>query len=170
MAPFELVNIDSAHSYWKYGSPLKELIRAYKFEDRPGVARLFAEMVFEMIDAFAPSTDVIVPVPTSVKAFIRRGFDTNLRILRHLARTVDIKIDNVLSVSKKNVPQSTLKMQDRIDNVRDKFFLRKKTRSASVILFDDVVTSGATASQCARVLREGGVKEITLFAIANAKK
>jgi len=170
MAPVELVNIDSAHSYWKYESPLKELIRAYKFEDRPGVARLLAKMVFEMIDAFAPATDVIVPVPTSVQAFIRRGFDTNLRILRHLARTIDIKIDNVLSISGKTVPQSTLKMQDRIDNVRDKFFLRKRPRSTSVILFDDVVTSGATASQCARVLRDGGVKEITLFAVASAKK
>jgi len=170
MAPFELVNIDSAHSYWKYESPLKELIRAYKFGDRPGIARLFAKMVFEMIDVFAPPTDVIVPVPTSVQAFIRRGFDTNLRILRHLARTIEIRIDNVLSISGKTVPQSTLKMQDRIDNVRDKFFLKKRPRSTSVILFDDVVTSGATASQCARVLREGGVKEITLFAVASAKK
>ena len=43
MTPFELKFVDSAFSYWKYESPLKELIRAYKFEDRPGIASPFRD-------------------------------------------------------------------------------------------------------------------------------
>lgn len=170
MAPLELPYIDSAFSYWKYESPMRELIHAYKFEDRPGIARLFSNMTFEMMNTFLPATNVVVPVPTSLQAFVKRGYDTNLGILRFLSRKVEIRIENILSISGKTVPQSTLKMKDRIDNVKDKFRLKKKPSCDSVILFDDVVTSGATASQCARVLREGGVKDIVFFTVASAKK
>ncbi len=139
---------------------MRELIHAYKFEDRPGIARLFSNMTFEMMNTFLPTTNVVVPVPTSLQAFVKRGYDTNfLGILRFLSRKVEIRIENT-SQYRERLYQSTLKMKDRIDNVKDKFRLKKKPSCDSVILFDDVVTSGATASQCARVLREGGVKDI----------
>ncbi len=122
------------------------------------------------MNTFSRQQTFVVPVPTSPQAFVKRGYDTNLGILRFLSRKVEIRIENILSISGKTVPQSTLKMKDRIDNVKDKFRLKKKPSRDSVILFDDVVTSGATASQCARVLREGGVKDIVFFAVASAKK
>jgi competence protein ComFC len=170
MAPFELAHIDRAYSYWSYDTPLREMIHAYKFGDRPKMAGLFSKMLLEMFLAFGGGVDTVVPVPTTAEAFRKRGFDTNHLILKKLSGDLDVKIEDVLVATGKSSPQSRLKLADRHGNVEGKFRVKRELSTGKIILFDDVVTTGATVGQCARVLREKGVKEITLFSIAKAKK
>lgn len=170
MAPFKLAHIDRAYSYWSYDTPLREMIHAYKFGDRPRMADLFSKMLLEMFLVFGEDVNTVVPVPTTVDAFRRRGFDTNHLILKKLSRDLDLKIEDVLVATGRRSPQSRLKLADRHGNVKGKFRVKRELSTGKIILFDDVVTTGATVGQCARVLREKGVKEITLFSIAKAKK
>lgn len=169
MAPFSLPYLKRAYSYWRYETPLKELLQTYKFRDRPRMAGIFADMLFDMLCVFSDNIKVVVPVPTTVQAFRKRGFDTNYLIMKSLRKRTSIKVEDILVAGGGRTPQSRLGVEERKESVKGKFHLRERTSAERVLLFDDVVTSGATASQCAKVLLEGGVKEVVLLAIAKAK-
>lgn len=170
LAPFKLPHVESAYSYWFYETPLKEVIQAYKFLDRPRLANRLSEMLFEMFCKIGTDISTVVPVPTTLAAFKKRGFDTNYTLLKKLSKKLSFELEDALAAVGNRVPQSQLKIKEREESVKGKFFLRKALTARKVILFDDVLTTGATASQCAKVLREGGAEKVILFTLAKTKK
>lgn len=167
---FKLPWIDQGHFFWWYESPLKEIIRAYKFERRYRLSNCLANYLFEMFCSFSPEFDAIVPVPTTISALGERGYDTNRLILKKLKKKFVFTEDQVLVARNKKVPQSSLGGKERKKNIEGKFAIRKEPVPERVLLFDDVVTTGSTVIECAKLLKRNGAKEITLFTIGRADK
>lgn len=158
--------ISGVSFFWRYETPMKELIKEYKFNKRYRISDFFVKCLNEIFDVLKLHEKVVVPVPTNVKTYRIRGIDTNLFILKKLKKTRDFQLRNDIIYSRNKRPQSTLKGKEREENIKNIFYINEKKLPDEIILFDDVITTGATLKECAKLLRKNGVKEIYSISLA----
>lgn len=117
----------------------------------------------------AHEIDLIVPVPLHPKKLRERQFNQSEVLASYLAKRLDKKIvkDKVKRI-KYTMPQTELKRDERIKNV-DGAFLAKDghdLKGKTILLIDDVFTTGATLHECAKALKNAGAKKVVAFALA----
>ena len=161
-----------------YAYPWSELIAQYKFANQPGWACFFAQLLLQVPQAqqaFAElqTDDLILPLPLSKERLQTRGFNQAWELAAQLAKQSAAcgQLDHALLLRVKNTqPQTELKRQGRLDNVKNAFVvepLRARTlKGRRVILVDDVMTSGASIFAAAEVLRSAGAAQIVAIALA----
>ncbi|MEO6034006.1 MAG: ComF family protein [Verrucomicrobiota bacterium] len=113
--------------------------------------------------------DLIVPVPLHALKQREREFNQAERLARQLSRVTRIPMSaKLLERVEFTRTQTALTRTQRADNVRHAFRIRKKTRldGQRIILLDDVLTTGATTSACAKVLQKAGAGEICVWTVA----
>ena len=113
--------------------------------------------------------DWIVPVPLHPTKQRQREFNQAQRLAAHLSAATGIPSNARLL--KRVIPtrtQTKLSRSERAENVRHAFVLRRpqKLKGARIVVFDDVLTTGATTSACARVLRRAGASEVCVWTVA----
>ncbi len=90
-------------------------------------------------------------------------------LAREIARRFSIPLDEtVLRRVRDSVPQIELVGAQREENVKGAFSLGRDSAHGRILLVDDVLTTGSTVSECARILLEGGAREVDVFTIARA--
>ncbi|MGQ9616193.1 MAG: ComF family protein [Spirochaetota bacterium] len=153
---------------------MRELIHHFKFGGRRSLFRVFSELLLVHKASYIREHDAIIPVPLSQARFRERGFNQSYMIGKTIATSTNIPFfGNILLRRGRSKPQSSIKsLRERRENLTDRFFLRKKgkemVRGKSILLIDDVLTTGATASACARVLYPGGAVRVNLLSITRA--
>lgn len=113
--------------------------------------------------------DLIVPVPLHALKERQREFNQAARLAARLSNAAGIPLQSrLLKRTVSTRTQTRLTRQERAANVRHAFQLRgrQKLQGARVVLLDDVFTTGATTSACARVLREAGADEVCVWTVA----
>jgi ComF family protein len=113
--------------------------------------------------------DLIVPVPLHPAKERERGFNQAERLARHLSRAMQISVNTTLVRRvKPTQTQTQLNREERAGNVHAAFAPRgrKKLNGENIILLDDVLTTGATTSACARVLRKAGAGDLCVWTVA----
>ncbi len=158
-----------------YQNPLvQKLIRQYKYQPfikelNKTLASLIIEH-FQLIDNKPDFTDfVLVAVPSEKRRKRWRGFNPAEEIGRNLAAFWEIPlISGVLSKIKNTLPQVELSDEERKENVKGAFIcqLPEKIKGRKVLLIDDVLTTGATMTECARILKKSCTKEIIGIIVA----
>ncbi len=167
--PFEI-----GLSMGRYRGSLKSMLLLLKFSDRPDLAGPLAERAHILLRRKARQIgpiDRIVPVPLPLPRRLRRGYNQAAVIARELARRMEVPIlPRALSRHGLGRPQAKLPSGPRQANVRGAFRLRQPTRVAkrSILLVDDIWTTGATLAECSRVLRRGGASRVVAFSLARA--
>lgn len=113
--------------------------------------------------------DFIVPVPLHPAKKRERGFNQAEMLANVLGRELKLPVQLALQRTRYTTTQTALDRMDRIENLRGAFRLRhgSAVQKSRVLLLDDVLTTGSTLSECARVLREGGAASI--FAVTAAR-
>jgi ComF family protein len=113
--------------------------------------------------------DLIIPVPLHPKRLRWRGFNQSLLLARQVSRMYEVPVDPFLLYrSRETPPQTQLTEEERRKNVRGAFAMdaAKPLKGKSVLLVDDVYTSGATVNECSRVLVRGGAKTVHVLTLA----
>jgi ComF family protein len=163
---------------------------ALKFYNKAYIAEYFAELIIKSNKAntFLKGFDTIIPVPMSTPKKSVRGYNQTELVAKILSRKLEIPIDAKYLVKvKENKTQSLLKMHERQENVRGVFKVNSKNNKKisflnlfrkpknlepqkykSVILIDDIFTTGATIRECSKILKESGVQKICVCVIAKA--
>ena len=102
--------------------------------------------------------DCIVPVPLHPARFRERGFNQAELLAKILGQRINLTLSRALERIRYTTTQTAFDRTERMENLRDAFRLRKKmdVRGLHVLLIDDVLTTGSTLSECARVLKEAG--------------
>lgn len=151
---------------FRYAWPLDRLATRYKFSARLAAGRTLARLWC----GHPPPQPAraIVPVPLHRGRLRRRGYDQSLELARQVAGFMHLPLHaGVLSRVRATHAQSDLDAVARRKNVRGAFRLRAAADlPAHVALFDDVMTTGATLGECARVLRRAGVERVDVWALA----
>jgi ComF family protein len=151
-----------------YESPADHLISGLKFHGRLSYGRLMAELLGNYLnrrDEALPG--LIIPVPLHPSRLRERGFNQALELARPLSQLFDIPIDSESCIrARATEPQSGLDKKERRRNIRGAFEMKGNLGAKEVALVDDVVTTGSTANELARLLRRHGVEEIEVWTVA----
>jgi len=154
-----------------YGDLVREAIHAFKFGGRRGLATplgdLLAGLGLSALPGAAP--DALVPVPLHPRRARERGYDQALLLARRLERAWGVAVvADALVRAVPTQPQTDLDAAARRRNVRDAFAVRRPELIAGrhVVLVDDVLTTGATAGECARTLARAGAAAVGVVTVA----
>ena len=162
---------DRARATGFYRGLLREVIHRFKYGGQTFLARPLARILAasgkELVRLH--NIDLIVPVPLHSKRLRQRGFNQASLLARHLGSALKITVDYAsLKRSRWTEPQTGLTRRQRAVNVKGAFDLIRpeKTEAKSILLLDDVFTTGETVNQCVRVLKKGGAVEVAVLTVA----
>lgn len=154
------------HAVAAYRPPLSTAIRRMKFQARPDLARSLAGL-FDTAWGLTPS--FVVPVPLHPLRLAERGFNPAALLARTLARRTGARFAPTALERVRHTPQQSRSTRaQRQSNVAGAFVARRAFDGATVLLVDDVVTTGATLGACARALEDAGASAVYGAALARA--
>ena len=151
-----------------YRPPVSGLITALKFRRRLAAARLLGELLCEnILAAQRPLPQVLIPVPLHPSRLRRRGYNQALEIGRLLSRRLDLPLQwQTCHRLRPTAAQSGMLARERRRNVRNAFACNAKDCWEHVAIIDDVLTTGHTVNEMARVLRKAGASRIDVWCVA----
>ena len=151
--------LDRARSVGVYDGALRAIVHALKYDGRRSLARPLAEMMRERAAEVLDGAACVVPVPLHPSRRRHRGFNQ----ARDLSRHIGLPVVQALRRTRNTATQTGLSSARRHRNVRDAFAptrVARRLAGLTVVLIDDVSTTGATLDACARALKGAGVKEV----------
>lgn len=163
--------IDRSIIPYVYAAPLDRLITGLKFHQRLSHARLLAELLLPHIpDDIVQSLELLLPVPLHPQRLRQRGFNQALEICRFLATHLAIPMDSrTCRRIKPTLAQTSLDVAARRRNVRQAFEMQTSPTVQHVAIVDDVVTTGQTVNALARCLKQAGITQVSVIAVARAE-
>jgi len=169
---------DRAVSYGEYAGALRGLIHLLKYDKVLPAAPILGSLLAEGIMQLAPGTDdagpLLVPVPLHASKRGERGFNQAELIVRSAAKGLprQMEIAAVLKRQRPTHSQVGLTREERVANMRDAFRVTepKRVKGRTVIVVDDVMTTGTTVSECARVLKKAGAERVWAATVARTLK
>ena len=164
-----------AVSFGEYEGELRGLIHLLKYESvtpaAPVLGGMLATAILELLSACESSLPIIVPVPLHRGKRRERGFNQAELIARAAVQQLPQPLEiatRVLVRHRRTESQVGLTREQRVENLRGAFRVvdRAKVAGRNVIVVDDVMTTGATLSECARVLKRAGAEQVWAATVA----
>lgn len=145
-----------------YTEPYRELFLKFKFFGDTAAGHMLGVMTAEYFrqcgsfDMF----DFMTVVPLSRERFNKRGYNQSQLLAEYVSEAVGLRIENVLIKPEDRPPQSLLSGYEKTLNVAGAFELTHDVCGKSILVFDDISTTGKTLGECALVLKKGGVERV----------
>jgi ComF family protein len=164
-------NILLVRSLGRFDDYYKELIHRFKYGKKIPLGRRLGQRLGETIDdesSFSKS-DFLIPVPLHKSRYRERGFNQSDILAEGISKVIGLSVlKSVLKRKKNTKDQTNLSFQQREENVRGAFVVSEPEviNGKKIILVDDVITTGATLSECARMLKQAGAEKILGMTIA----
>ncbi len=164
-------DFDRAFFCCNYEGLIKELIHKFKYNHKKFLIYLFDELMANFAKNYIDinNLDMVVPVPLHRGRLQQRGFDQSLLLSRNLSKVSGLPLAyNILARNRDTRQQTGLSKKQRLDNIKGAFSVKDKTAfdNKRVLLIDDVLTTTATANECAAALKEAGAKSVALLTLA----
>ena len=163
---------ESVYVFWDFDALLETCIHKIKYEGMKHLGSAFGERIglFLSTLGFAfGEWDALVPIPLHRVRERERGYNQSEWIAKGISRIGEIPVCTDWIFRKRATQSQTgLSRKERLENVRNAFALKKSAsvKGKSILLVDDVVTTGATMNACAKVLKEKGAERIVGIALA----
>ena len=164
-----------ARALGAFEGSLQTAIHRWKYEGKTHLTPFFAEWMAEGLNRYweVNSLDLLIPVPLHPQRLRERGFNQALLLAKELSRRTGIPyFKTILKKKKPTLPQVNLSGVEREKGLRGAFHVVEKEAllGKSVLLVDDVYTTGATVNECSKVLVKGGAGRVDVLTLAHAIK
>lgn len=149
-------------AYYNEG-PARKAMYQFKFRRTGYFADFFAKkMTIAVKNAFYDAKiDAVAYVPLSVRNRLKRGYDQSRELASRVAENLGLPLlGNAIGCHKKKKPQHETEWKERFSNVRDMYFSNMSLKGRTILLVDDIKTSGATLDECAKVLLTAGADRV----------
>jgi len=160
---------DATRCGFRYAFPVDRLVQALKYQHRLAVAGFFAEALLEVTSTLPWTTDLLLALPLSAERLRHRGFNQALEIARPLAqhRGWALSVQGYRRAID-TVPQTSLPWKQRHKNIRGAFECDLDLTGKNLAVIDDVMTTGASLNEFARILKQHGAASVTNLVAARA--
>lgn len=165
------LNYDLCYTAAYYKGNIKEAVLGLKVKNALNFADISAEIIcYKMtVDDIDKKIDYIVPVPMTRSKQHIRGYNQAEEIARSISRIIKISVRNdILFKNDSDTEQHELSAEERKENVKNLYYFKynEKIKGKTILLCDDVLTTGSTANQCAKLLKECGAEKVIFAAAA----
>jgi predicted amidophosphoribosyltransferase len=169
--PFQFVR-----SLWRYSGTVEDLVCSYKYRDGLNLRSFFVDSLLSEINkgAFPISSryswSLILALPSTQESLARRGYSPVGEIAKRLALTLKLSYSPLALWTTKNyAPQATLRKEERLLNIWRKYKANPaKVRGQSVLLLDDVITTGASIAGATVALQAAGARSVDILSLARS--
>ena len=165
-------SFSATRSVYVYDDLSKKMILSLKHGSALHLAPFLAQGLWQAGKELVNAADLIVPVPLHWRRLYSRGFNQSALLAQHLHKISHKPVSlNVLKKIRHTPSQGGLSLEERISNVAHCFKVSHplKIKDKSIVLVDDVMTTGATLNACANTLLKAGAKEVTVLCVARVK-
>lgn len=160
---------DASHAVYRYEFPIDALIHALKYGHRLASADFLADALLNA--ALGLSPELIVPVPLAPSRLAERGFNQAVELARPLARHWQVPLETRgVTRAIDTLPQASLPWKERAKNIRHAFSCGIDLSGKSVLVVDDVMTTGATLDELAGTLKACGAARVENLVLARTLK
>jgi ComF family protein len=168
------LRFDAAVTLGSYHAGLRDVILRMKRPSHDGLSIAMGRLLFRRRreQLLEHRADMVVPIPMFWARRLHRGINNADVLARCLGRSLGIPVRrNVLIRRRNTLPQADLPPSRRFQNVRDAFRIRRPetANNARVLLVDDVLTTGATCSEAAKMLKQAGAAYVAVAVVARAQ-
>jgi ComF family protein len=165
------IKADAVRCLYLYKDDARKLILKLKYSDRMFLAKDLGQALAAKLKEcdFYRQTDLITAVPLNAVRKIKRGYNQAWLLAARVSKCVNLPATNkVLYRKKMTKPQFKLSKKERAANIKNSFYVKNANliKNKNVLLIDDIVTTAATASACAQVLKKSGAKKVYVLALA----
>jgi ComF family protein len=162
---------DHARAIGRYEGPLRQALHLLKYRGKLHLKRPLLQLACEHFEVHypEPAYDVVIPVPLHRQRLMQREFNQATVIAQGLASYLDVPLlERLLVRTRSTRPQVELSGSERRQNVRQAFAVvhAPAVKDKTVLVVDDVFTTGATLGEVARTLKAAGARQVDVFALA----
>lgn len=166
---------DSVISCGSYVPPFSDIIKIYKYRNRPSLSARLSRKLYSNYDSRSDVKNInyLTWVPMKKSEKRERGYNQSQLLAHEFSKISSLKSTNLLRKTANIPSQTTLPYEKRIHNVKDAYEIReealkdfKGNPENGIILIDDVLTTGSTLNECARRLKEVGFKKVVGLVLA----
>ena len=166
---------DCSRSAVVYNDASRKMILSFKYGDRLHAIHTFAPWMIRVGQELIDQADFIIPVPLHHRRLRERRFNQSALLAQEIARrSVKLFIPDLLERTRHTIPQQGLNYKERGKNVHGAFGISKNhlgtLKGKTVLLVDDVFTSGATLNECARAMKKAGAAAVNVLTIARVTR
>lgn len=162
---------DYARSVSTYDEVTAPMILKFKYNGLKTHRRPLGKILADYYSTSDIIADEATFVPMPRKREKKRGYNQAKELAEEFCALTSMPLVNVLIRTKENIKQATLSAKEREENIKGSFEVINKEliKGKDVLLIDDVLTTGATASECARVLKKAGARSVVVLTLAKTR-
>lgn len=158
----------AAYAVGLYEKQLRQAVQRFKYQQRPGLDRCLAGLLDRVLPAI-DDVDLLIPVPLHPTRLRQRTYNQALLLARELGKYRRVAVaSDVLAKVRHTEPQQELSARQRQKNLAGAYRLQAEVTGKSILLVDDVMTTGVTVDLCSRALIQGGAAEVRVAVIGRA--
>jgi ComF family protein len=156
----------------QYGTKEKEMMHRFKFNGAAYMGSKLGKVMLDRILLEQLDLDCVVSVPMHKKKQAKRGYNQSELMAKEVANGLAVPYNSqVLVRNKYKAPMNKLDSNQRRMNVIDSYFIKNNVEACdikgkSILLIDDVYTTGSTADECTKVLLDAGAKKVYVLTLA----
>lgn len=164
-------SFDECFCAFEYLPPISDEICRLKYANQPQLAkRLAALLADELVQREISLPEALAYVPMHSSSLRRRGFNQSYEIAKHLSKRLNLPLVTAsLSKTRATKRQATVTFSERKKNLKNSFSITKPIGFKHIAIIDDVVTTGATAEEIAKIIKKNGVDYLQVWGIARTR-
>lgn len=166
----EHLHFDGIYYFWEYTPEIQQLIHQLKYNECTKIAAILGLIMSDHLD-INNKVDFIIPIPLHKVRKRERGYNQSEEIAKILSSHFSIEMETtILKRTSYTQTQTYLTAEERQKNLMDAFkVISPKIIHKSVLLVDDVITTGSTLNTCAKILKSAGATQVIGCSIARPK-
>lgn len=168
------IYLDNCYYSVYYNRFIKNVLHNFKFNDKSYLYKPLGELLIQTIKGYSmeDEIDLIYYIPMHRRKKAKRGYNQSELLASYVSEKLSLPISHNLKKIKSTKEQHRLNKTQRQTNLKDSFKLKngKEVEDKTILLIDDLITTGATLDECAKVLKENNPKKIIGLCLASPKE